>query len=226
MTLNLLDIEAACGPALGGLREIALIDPNDLLAPIVQYCEPVVEDVVLNTGKRSFTIKHILTNASYTDRLVLGNKAGDYYETTIAFGIKKIRVEAEQLIERLKNNFFHLLVTGADGHRRLVVNLRLEAETSTGSRLSDRAGYQFNCRARRAKKMPIMGGIVNSGTIDFSGDFHLFFKDTTGQYYHLTVDTDGSMVTTAASPTGYSNVIIVAPPFGISVDTLGALITP
>jgi len=225
MVCNLNDIGRACGLALGGLKGIAIIDPKDLSAPILQYCQPSVGNVTLQTGKRSYDIKHILTQGGYTERLVTGNKAGDYYEMSVTFGIKKIRFEVESLIEKLKNRTFHLVLTHSDNTKRLCLNLRQSADTFSGNRIADRQGYTFNCSTRRSKKSPLMSGFVNSGTIDFSGDYHIFFKDVNGQYYLLTVDAYGSMVTTAASPTGYANVIIIAPPYGIGIDTLGALVT-
>lgn len=224
-SLRLLDIERACGAALGGLKAISLIDPNDLKRPVLQFSSPSVEDVELKTGKRVYDISFILTSGSYVDRTV-GNKHGDYYETTVAFAIKQIRFDVEQLAERLRNNFFHVVMTYQNGKRRIVINARLEQETNSGGRLADRSGYQFNCKAKREKKMPLLTGIINSGTIDFSGDYHIFFKDVTGTYYHLTVDNYGSLVTTEASPVGYSNVILIDPPFGTAVNTLGALVTP
>jgi hypothetical protein len=220
------DIERACGTALGGLRSLAIIDPADLSSPVRQYFAPSVPEVALLTGKRSYSIAHTLTAGQYSERTNTATRAGDFYETSVNFSIKKIRFEVENLAEKLRNRRVHVLITDNEGLKKLCINMRLATETNSGGRLGERSGYQFTFSGRREKKNPILLGYVSSGTIDFSGDYHLFFQDVNGQYYHLTVDGFGTLHTTEADPNLYSNVVIIAPPYGITVSTLGALITP
>lgn len=222
---TLHDIEQVCAAALGGFRQLAIIDPADLQTPVRQYFAVSVPEVSLLTGRRSYSIAHLLTAGGYSERTITSNKAGDYYESTIQFGLKKIRIDAENLAEKLKNRRVHVVFTDNSGIKRLALDMRLSTETTTGNRLGDRAGYQFTFTGRREKKNPLLLGYISSGTIDFSGDYHIFFEDVNGVFHHLTTDTNGTLVTTVADPNLYANVVIIAPPYGINVSATGALMT-
>lgn len=218
---DLRDIERICQNS-GGIRTIRFIVPSHVSSIPTQYCTPnLAEDIELEEGKRSYVINFSKGSATFTERSVTDNRAGDFFQQTLVFYCAQDREEVADLAEKLKNRRFHIVYTDWNGKKKLAANLRLQSETTIGGKKADKNGTTFTATGRSEKKSPFIEGTISN---EVPVDSDLILIAPNGQRYRVTVDACGALVTVPITSTeGLTSVMIDET--AMYVDSEGALET-
>lgn len=197
MSCALSTIERHCGKTFGGLKSIKLFLDSAVDSMPVQYCSPNLSgDITLDSGESFHEIKFDRFTAQFTERKLITQRAGDYYEQTLTFDITHDRAEVATLINNLDNRRTHAVIVDRNDKQRLLKNLRQRNSTDSGDVLSSFNGNKFVLVSRTIKRSPFVTGNLIDGnpTVDpcaitlqgnFSGPTAAAGLDA-GEYYALT----------------------------------------
>lgn len=163
MVCTLHDIIRICETAPGGISAITLFLPEDVDTLPEQYCVPNVADVVLLSGKTSYTIHFKRDSARLIHRTSLSNRAGDVFDYTLAFSVKEIRLDVEWLLAKLANRRVHAIVTYRNGLQRLLLNLRTGSESDSGDRIGSPNEYKISMACSSEKPAPTINSSLSGG---------------------------------------------------------------
>lgn len=173
MLCTLSDIDKVCGPVLGSITNIKLLLPADMLSSTRQGCNMSISEPDLKENAQYYLIAHLNQTGSFVEKRVTNSKNGHYYEATISFNLLQIRYAVDRIAGMLANQRVHVAFTDLNGIRKICYNMRLQEESSTGAKYSDRNGYQFNFYSKSIHKSPDLPS-VEGGT----GGFFILDPDT------------------------------------------------
>lgn len=148
---------------------MTLIVPSDVSALPEQFCVPNVGDVTLLSGKVAYRIEFDRNSCRHVERQSTNNRAGDTFDSTLSFTVKKLRVEVDWLRAKLANRRVHVIVEYADGNKRLLLNMRTVSESDSGDRIGAPNRYAFTLTSSATAPAPFInselippggGGIV------------------------------------------------------------------
>lgn len=221
--IALHDIERLCRPPAGGLKEIALVEPDDLVAEPTYSRVPVATSAY-KPGKRAWLFEANYFTGRLTDTQATSAQAGDYFDYELTATVRGVRLDVEYLREKLKNRRVHALVTYSDGTRRWLPFMRITSSSDSGRRLSERNEYSFVARLRRSSVAPFLEGTLSNGQLllDQFGNLILIAPDDTR--WRVTCDAAGVLLTVQVSTTDGVNFYPVSGQ-NLGVDTDGNLLT-
>lgn len=158
MTFELNAIERSCAKYGGGLKSLALVDPDDLDTQPVWYLTPDIASLDFLPGKAAYIFAHDRLSATLTGDTDTGNDAGDFFQYRLSCFIRHQRGEADLLRAKLVNRRVHVIATYFDGSQRFIPNMRLSAADQSGERPAARQGYAFTGQARLTTPAPWLQG--------------------------------------------------------------------
>jgi hypothetical protein len=202
----MVDIFRVCGVTVGSLRKIFILLPEDVKREgVTPFVVPVTTEATLYEGKREYIVQADRNTAVFTEKKVINNKAGDYYEQSITFQIKKLRVEVDYVSQFLINRRVHLLTVDKNGIVRFHRLMRQTDTATTGDTWTAKNGYTFSFSTRSPRKQPsiplpkkrfsLVGGLPttdDSTTPTRTAQF-ILYEANTSQRTYLNVFSDGSM---------------------------------
>lgn len=157
MNLPLLDIERSCGKHVGGLRDLGLIDPADLVS---------VEPLVFKSGKRIFLFQQNRFTGRLRRKHNDSSKAGDTQDYQLTGFVKGIRGDMDLLAMRFMNRRIHILVTYWGDTQRLLKFTRPLTDHDSGDRLGSRIGYNLEATCRQIGSGTLIGSPIELPTIE------------------------------------------------------------
>jgi len=160
---NLHDIERICKAVPGGCRSITFIVPNDVDTLPEQFCVPNVADITLLSGKVAYRIEFDRNSARHVERHNGGNRAGDTFDSTLTFTLKKIRVEVEWLRAKLANRRVHVIAEYNGGGQRLLLNMRVLSDSDSGDRIGAPNRYNFTLTSSASAPAPFIASELTGG---------------------------------------------------------------
>lgn len=163
MLCELIEIERACSYPLGSLKQVALINPNDLYSQPKWYDIPNVADLDWKPGKSAYSFPCDRQNARLTDKPVISARAGDVVEYNLSCTVRGIRLQVDWLRRRLINRRIHVVATYQDGYQKFVPWMRLLGESDSGERRNSRNQYSFTGQARLLNLAPAIAASLTPG---------------------------------------------------------------
>ncbi len=192
MSCALSTIERHCGKTFGGLKSIKLFLDSAVDSMPVQYCSPNLSgDITLDSGESFHEIKFDRFTAQFTERKLITQRAGDYYEQTLTFDITHDRAEVATFINNLDNRRIHAVIVDRNDKQRLLKNLRQRNSTDSGDVLSSFNGNKFVFVGRSRRRSPFIKleeVEVGSCDITLSGEYSgpsAASALSDGEYYYL-----------------------------------------
>lgn len=165
MICELHDIERICEAVPGGMASVTLIVPTDVDTYPEQYCVPNVGDLVLLGGATAYTIYFERDSAKLIDKQTTNNPAGDTFEYSLTFSVKKIRLVVEWLRAKLANRRVHVIAEYRTGLQRLIPNMRPSSDSDSGDRIGSPQRYAFAFTASLAAPAPtINSSLTGTGS--------------------------------------------------------------
>ncbi len=162
MVLELHAIEKSCLRTSGGIKQIVLVDPDDLVAQPAWYVVPNIEALDFLPGKAAYAFQHTRFSATLTDETPTDAQAGDYFTYRLTAFIRIIRGEVELLRAKLQNRRIHVIVTYMDGSQRFLPFIRLAGKGDSGARYGkDAPGVTFTGVVRLTRPAPFLDGDFN-----------------------------------------------------------------
>jgi hypothetical protein len=157
MIAKMEDIKKRCKPAAGSVRIAYIIVPEDVVDSGMPqtYVFPVISyEPQLDTTARKYVLQMDRNTGVFSEIKKTDNRAGDYYEQKLSFQVRGMRYEVDYTRELLKNRTFHVLYEDYNKQVRLVKNLRVQDEATTGDRYFAKNGYTFNFYTRSVNLAP------------------------------------------------------------------------
>lgn len=154
MFCDLYDVERLCSRIPGGLKQVVLIDPDDLVSQPVWYDQPNFDALEFKTGKDAYRFDCDRQQSRLTDKISANSIAGDVVEYTLAATVRGIRLDVDLLRKRLLNRRIHVVATYGDGYQRFLPYMRLVGESDSGESPASRNQYSFTGVARLAGIAP------------------------------------------------------------------------
>lgn len=149
---TLAAIEKNCIRNVGGIVEVFLIDPNDLLMlPSAGRDVQYNGNLLMRPGSAPYRIECDRQSAVFTEKSVTTSVNGDYYEQNLAFSTTRDRLSVRRLVAGVHNRKVHLYFKYANGLRKFVPYARGNSEHSSGQVRRDRDQVRFNFSANNAK---------------------------------------------------------------------------
>lgn len=200
-------IEKYCGANSGGISEVYLLLPSAVARIGVQHCVAKVagNSIVLNIGHNYIKLAFAKQTAVHSEKTILNNKAGDYYEQNLSLTIPKQRHEVLTLVQQLRNRRFHAIYKDSNGMAWLLQNLRLSAERTTGARYVDRNGVTFSFTGRSLKPAPWLEG----WTLEVDTTDELVLISPAGFRYKVTFNENDEAVTTLYPSGTDPNIVLI-----------------
>lgn len=169
---NLSSIEKICGGTIGGLVEINLIDPEDILVLPNPGCQATYTgEIMLKPGKSMYRIYFQKQSAVFTEKSNKTSKNGDYFEQELAFSVIKDRVSVANLIQRMANKRVHVLLKYTDGTQKLILNARCVTDHTSGQRRIDKVATRFIFNSITIRRALMIIPIVTDALRAFSDGF-------------------------------------------------------
>ena len=163
MALELNAIERSCLRTSGGIKQIVLIDPDDLNTQPDWYVAPSIADLDFASGKAAYAFQHQRFTATLTDETPIDAQAGDYFTYRLTAFIRVIRAEVELLRAKLLNRRTHVIATYMDGSQRFLPNMRLTGKGDSGARYGkDSPGVQFTGALRLNRPAPFVAADIGA----------------------------------------------------------------
>lgn len=156
-------IERQCSRIPGALKQIVLIDPDDLQELPDYYVLPNVAELLFKPGKTAFTFQHDRANGRLEDTQTTDNRAGDIFEYTLSCTIRNIRLDVDYLRAKLINRRIHVVATYQDGSQRFLPYMRLSSGSDSGESRSARNGYSFKGVARLHRPAVFIAAEITGG---------------------------------------------------------------
>jgi hypothetical protein len=196
---DLIAIEAACGNILNGLKKVFLILPEDVAGETVSHSIlPLISLPQLVNGKAMYPVAFDKLSARFLEKKVITAKAGDYYDQTLTFTVKKTRIELDTLSHLLLNRRVHALLVYHDNNTKYVKNLRSEDEADSGDR-SAKNEYRFRFIAKSEYHSAHVGGGLPSNITGIipgpaTGDCAIIGVSPDGRKWCITVANNGDLI--------------------------------
>jgi hypothetical protein len=154
------DILKICGTNVGSLRKAFLIFPEHVsnlggsvqIIPIVAVPQLINQSIEENA--RFYDVQIDTNTGSFSERRVIDGRHEDYYNATLYFQIKKMRVEVDYMIQLIANTAVHVLFEDSNGLVKLMAFARLSDEAFSGDRRIAKNGYAFTFTKRSTRKTP------------------------------------------------------------------------
>lgn len=163
MVCSLHDIARICAAVPGGCRSLTLIVPTDVDALPEQFCVPNVADLTLLSGKVAYRIEFDRYSCRHIERTNTGNRAGDTFDSTLTFTLKKIRLDVEWLRSKLANRRIHVILEYATGIQRLLLNMRVASDADSGDRIGSPSRYSFSLTGTASAPAPLINSSLTGG---------------------------------------------------------------
>lgn len=159
MVLELNAIEKSCLRTSGGIKQIVLIDPDDLSAQPAWHVVPNIDEISFLSGKAAYAFQHTRFTATLTDETPTDAVAGDFFTYRLTAFIRIIRGEVELLRAKLQNRRIHTIVTYMDGSQRFLPYMRFSGKGDSGARYGkDAPGVTFTGICRLLRPAPFLAG--------------------------------------------------------------------
>jgi len=160
MLATLHAIERSCTRVPGSIKQIVLIDPDDLEEIPPYYQVPNVVGLSFKSGKSAWAFRHDRFRGRLEDTTNTDNDAGDYFEYTLTAALRNIRLDVEWLRAKLINRRIHIVATYADGTQRFLPYARLSATGDSGESLTARNQYTFRAVCRLDRPAPLVNTVI------------------------------------------------------------------
>lgn len=169
-------IEKLCKKDVGGLIEVHLINPPDVLMLPKNGCSPLYTgEVLMKPGAVMYRI-HFNKNTGLFSEKSIESRNGDYFDQGLSMIVSKDRDSVARLTQKLLNKRVHILLKYSDHTVKLMVNAKCGTEHSSGQRRSEQATTKFSFTAKNTKraliiKQPVTGIVSAFSTGFFSTSF-------------------------------------------------------
>jgi len=163
-------LERSCSRIPGAIKQIVIIDPDDLIGVPAYYLIPNVNDLSFKTGKSAWAFRHDRFRGRLNDNTITDDEAGDFFEYTLTATVRNIRLDVEWLRAKLMNRRVHAVATYANGAQRFLPWIRLSAASDSGDSPTARNQYSFRGVCRMDRPAPFINAIIE-GTPGEPGDY-------------------------------------------------------
>lgn len=175
MNFPLHDIERSCGKPPGGIRDIGLIDPDDITS---------LEPLVFKSGKRIWLYQQNRFTGLLKSKQTDNSPHGDTLDYTLTAFVRGLRGEVDLLVHRLLNRRIHILVTYWSGEQKMMRYARALTDHDSGRYPGSRIGYTLTATTRHIIPATLLGGTITLPNIDTAMTIQI---STTGSTYSYTV---------------------------------------
>jgi hypothetical protein len=162
-------LERSCTRVPGAIKQIVLIDPDDLEELPAYYLLPNVAGLSFKSGKSAWAFRHDRFRGRLEDTTNTDSEAGDYFEYTLTATVRNIRLDVEWLRAKLMNRRIHAVATYANGTQRFLPWIRISAAGDSGESLTARNQYTFRGVCRLDRPAPLIDAVIE-GTPGEPGD--------------------------------------------------------
>jgi len=145
---TLSDIQRWCGAAAGGLKKVQLIRPEDVESLPRTACLTSIPNIALKSGASAYDISFDRQTGRFTEQQVIDDRAGDYFNRTISFQVRRDRVAVLQNVRALMNQRVHVVAYDRNEQYLYLPWMRLAALRDSGQRYSDVHRASFQLRGR------------------------------------------------------------------------------
>lgn len=199
MNWELHAIERPCRRVLGGLKRLALIDPNDLSEQPAWSTLQNIPDLVFNSGKAAYAFEADLFTGQLVGDTDIGTDAGDSHTYTLTGFFRNVRLDVEFLRAKLRNRRVHVVATYWDGTQRFVPYMRFKFKDDSGARGADRQGYSVTATSTLTTPAPLLDAVL---TVVYPDGTVVTPPSTTGGGVTTAVDTTEDSSFTFSVPPG------------------------
>ena len=147
---TLSDIKRWCGSASGGLKKLQLIRLEDVESLPRTGCLTSIGNIALKSGLSAYDIIFDRQTGRLLEQQIIDDEAGDYFERTINFQVRRDRPAALQLIIGLLNKRVHVIAFDRNDQYIYLPYMRLSSSRDTGQRYSDVHRANFTLTGRFA----------------------------------------------------------------------------
>lgn len=166
MNVALHAIARVCNPVAGGLKQLLMIDPNDLSSQPVFYLVPNIETLSFKPGKTALVLEHDRFSAMLESDTDVSNKQGDIFTYSLQATVKGIRLDVEYLRQKLMNRRIHMVAKYWDGTQQFLPYVRLRAKSESGKGVREKNQYTFTAQAQYATVAPLLQASLSVQTGD------------------------------------------------------------
>ncbi len=156
MNWELHAIERPCLRVMGGLKRLALIDPDDLSVQPTWHTLQNIAELTFNPGKAAYAFEADLFTGQLVGDTDAGAAAGDATTYTLTGFFRNVRLDVEFLRAKLRNRRIHVVATYWDGTQRFVPYMRFKFKDDSGARGADRQGYTVTATSTLATPAPLI----------------------------------------------------------------------
>lgn len=153
------DILRLCQPPAGSLKAIQFFDADSLTEQPVWYALPNFEALSFPSLVEPFVIEQDKMSGVFTEKVVTGSAAGDYYEGSLTCTVRGVRLDVEYIRRKMRNRRVHVLVTYQNDLQRFVPNMRLTIDSTSGDKGSKNA-YTIQGIARYLTPAPTINSVL------------------------------------------------------------------
>lgn len=163
---TLVSIEKICRRDVGGLLEIHLINPTDVLKLPNPRCSiSYTGEVLLKPGAVMYRI-YVNKNSGLFSEKSASSSNGGYFDQELFFTVSKDRDSVATLVQRLLDHRVHILLKYNDQTTKLMVNAKCVTDHSSGQRRSEQVNTKMVFTAKNIKRALIIkspsSGIVSA----------------------------------------------------------------
>lgn len=158
---ELKEVEKLCKNS-GGIKDIELILPGTSDELPKHYCSSAsIGDYNIADGLR-WKPPIVKNSGDWKEKLVSNQKAGDYFDESIAFTVSRNRVNIADNIRVFKNKAINVVFTDRNGERYIVTGLRLQSSKYSGKKRSNINGVDFLLKGKSKKGAAFFFGVINN----------------------------------------------------------------
>ena len=163
---NLHDISRSCLKAPGNVRDIILVQPEEIEVEPDYYFDPVVDNLTLKSGTRTYYLQQQLFTGRFRENKRNDRRSGDYHQQTLDLSIRKDRLEVKRSLIRMINAPVHILFSDYVGGWKWVRNMRVAHGFDTGSGINASQGYDLSFTSSSRKPTPWLVNTAPEGSDD------------------------------------------------------------
>lgn len=146
---------------MGGIKDIALIDPDDIQSQGAQYLQPNISGITLKPGKVMYLFQQARLTGRFQYQTNTDASAGDYVTCELNAQVRGVALDRDWIVQKFMNRRIHAVVTYLNGTQRYVKNLRFRATHDSGARKQDRVSYSFTATSRLLLPPPLIAAPLN-----------------------------------------------------------------
>ncbi len=141
---------------MGGIKDLAIIDPDDIQSHGPQYLQPNISGITLKPGKVMYLFQQARLTGRFNYRTLNDSVAGDYITCELNAQVRGVALDRDWIVQKFMNRRIHAVVTYLNGTQRFVKNLRFTCAHDSGARRQDRVAYTFQATCRLPLPPPLI----------------------------------------------------------------------